>query len=64
MAFDVDGAAAQLAALTVEVGRRWDWEADLADSIIPDQLAIMLNGEQVGYLDTRLFRIVEYTKRM
>ena len=60
MAFDVNSREVRMAELMVEIGRRWNWEADLNESIVPDQMAIMIGGEQVGYLDTRALRIVEY----
>lgn len=62
MAFDINSPETRIAELTMEVGRRWDWRADLIDSIVPNQYAIMVDGEQVGFLDTQMFRIIEYSK--
>lgn len=60
MAFDINSPEVRIAELTIEVGRRWNWEADLTPSIVPGQLAIMVADEQVGFLDTKMFRIIEY----
>lgn len=62
MAFAIDSPEVRIAELTMQVGQRWDWEADVIPSVVPGQLAIMLDGEMVGFLDTKLFRIVEYPK--
>lgn len=62
MAFDINSPEVRIAELTMEVGRRWNWEADLQQSIVPNRMAIMVGDAQVGYLDTKLLRIVEYTK--
>lgn len=60
MAFEIDSPEVRIAELTMQVGQRWNWEADVIPSVVPGQLAITLNGEMVGFLDTTLFRIVEY----
>lgn len=62
MAFAIDSPEVRIAELTMEVGQRWNWEADIIASIVPGQLAIMVDGEQVGFLDTVMLRIVEYPK--
>lgn len=62
MAFDINSPEVRIAELTMEVGRRWNWEADLVDSIVPNQYAIMVDGQQVGFLDTQFLRIIEYAK--
>lgn len=62
MSFNIDSPDVRIAELTMEVGRRWNWEADLIPSIVPDQMSIIVNDEPVGHLDTRFFRIVEYAK--
>lgn len=63
MAFDINSTDARIAELTMEVGRRWEWEADLVESIVPNQMAIMVGDRQVGYLDTATYRIVEVASR-
>lgn len=60
MAFDPEGRDARLAALLNEVGKRWRWEADVVESIVPDQLAIVREGLPIGYIDLVNFVIVEY----
>ena len=62
MAFNINSPDVRVAELTMEVGRRWNWEADLVESIVPHQLAIVVDDEQVGYLDTKFHRIIEYPK--
>lgn len=62
MAFKIDSPEVRISELTMEVGQRWNWEADVIPSIVPGQLAIVVADEQVGYLDTEMFRIVEYPK--
>ena len=60
MAFNINSPDVRIAELTMEVGRRWNWEADLIPSIVPHQLAIVVNDEMVGHLDTKFYRIIEY----
>lgn len=62
MAFDPNGKDARIAELLAEVGKRWNWEADVVESMIPDQLSIVCDGLPVGHIDTVNFTIVEYTK--
>lgn len=62
MAFDINSPEVRIAELTMEVGRRWNWEADLQQSIVPNRMAIMVGDQHVGYLDTKLLRIVEYAR--
>lgn len=63
VAFSIDSREVRIAELTMEVGRRWNWEADLGESIVPNQMEITVKGEPVGYLDTKDLRIVEYAER-
>lgn len=60
MAFSIDSPKVRIAELTMEVGRRWDWKADLITSVVPNQLSIVVDDVMVGYLDTKEFQIVEY----
>ena len=62
VAFKIDSPEVRISELTMEVGQRWNWEADVVPSIVPGQLAIMVGDKMVGHLDTVLFRIVEYPK--
>lgn len=60
MAFSINSPEVRVAELTMEVGRRWDWKADLITSVVPNQLSIVVDDVMVGYLDTKEFQIVEY----
>lgn len=61
MAFSIDSPEVRMAEAVMEVGRRWEWEADLNESIVPNQMEISVDGQPVGYLDTRDYRIVEFS---